>query len=64
MIGLTLDQSGLRLLNIDQHEILAGTHASLAPGFETADALATSKATGDYRASRTGCAVVMRCNHT
>jgi alkylhydroperoxidase family enzyme len=49
MIGLTLgQQSWLRLLNIDHHEILAGTDAALAPGFETADALATSKAAEDY----------------
>jgi alkylhydroperoxidase family enzyme len=53
MIGLTLgQQSWLRLLNIDHHEILAGTDASLAPGFETADALATSKAAEDYWARR------------
>jgi alkylhydroperoxidase family enzyme len=53
MIGLTLgQQSWLRLLNIDHHEILAGTDASLAPGFETADALATSKAAQDYWARR------------
>jgi alkylhydroperoxidase family enzyme len=53
MIGLTLgQQSWLRLLNIDHHEILAGTDAALAPGFETADALATSKAAEDYWARR------------
>lgn len=53
MIGLTLgQQSWLRLLNIDHHEILAGTDASLAPGFETADALANSKAAEDYWARR------------
>lgn len=53
MIGLTLgQQSWLRLLNIDHHEILAGTDASLAPGFETADALAASKAAEDYWARR------------
>ena len=53
VIGLTLgQQSWLRLLNIDHHEILAGSDASLAPGFETADALATSKAAEDYWARR------------
>ena len=49
MIGLTLgQQSWLRLLNIDHHEVLSGTDASMAPGFETAEALARSKAAGDY----------------
>src|ERR687887_226252 len=41
MIGLTLgQQSWLRLLNIEHHQVLAGTDASLAPGFEDADRLA------------------------
>ncbi|MGH2858996.1 MAG: carboxymuconolactone decarboxylase family protein [Solirubrobacteraceae bacterium] len=49
MIGLTLgQQSWLRLLNIEHHEVLAGTSASMAPGFETADALVASKADRDY----------------
>jgi alkylhydroperoxidase family enzyme len=49
MIGLTLgQQSWLRLLNIEHHKILAGTDASMAPGFETADALAQSKASDQY----------------
>ena len=35
MIGLTLgQQSWLRLLNIEHHEVMAGTDASMAPGFE------------------------------
>jgi alkylhydroperoxidase family enzyme len=49
MIGLTLgQQSWLRLLNIEHHEVMPGTDASMAPGFETADALRASKAAGDY----------------
>ncbi|HSD81538.1 MAG TPA: carboxymuconolactone decarboxylase family protein [Solirubrobacteraceae bacterium] len=49
MIGLTLgQQSWLRLLNIEHHEVLAGGDASMAPGFETPEALAASKASGDY----------------
>ena len=53
VIGLTLgQQSWLRLLNIEHHEILAGTDAALAPGFETADALASSKAAEGYWARR------------
>jgi hypothetical protein len=35
MIGLTLgQQSWLRLLNIDHHQVLPGTDAAMAPGFE------------------------------
>ena len=53
MIGLTLgQQSWLRLLNIDHHQVMAGTDASMAPGFETADALKRSKASGDYWAKK------------
>lgn len=49
MIGLTLgQQSWLRLLNIDHHEVMAGTDASMAPGFETAGALKATKASPDY----------------
>ncbi len=49
MIGLTLgQQSWLRLLNIDHHQVMAGTEASMAPGFETAEALAASKASEEY----------------
>lgn len=48
-IGLTLgQQSWLRLLNIDHHQVLAGTAASMAPGYETAEALASSKASSEY----------------
>ena len=43
MIGLTLgQQSWLRLLSIEHHEVLAGGDASMAPGFQTAEALAQS----------------------
>src|SRR5215470_11992617 len=48
-IALTMgQQSWLRLLNIEHHQVLAGTAASLAPGYETADALAKTKAAADY----------------
>ena len=51
-IGLTLgQQSWLRHLNIEHHEVMADTDASMAPGFETADALARSKAAEDYWAN-------------
>ena len=52
-IGLTLgQQSWLRLLNIDHHEVMAGTSASMAPGFETRDELERSKAAAEYWAGR------------
>ncbi|MGC8480558.1 MAG: carboxymuconolactone decarboxylase family protein [Acidimicrobiales bacterium] len=48
-ISLTMgQQSWLRLLNIEHHQVLAGTSASMAPGFENADALAASKASEGY----------------
>jgi alkylhydroperoxidase family enzyme len=49
MIGLTLgQQSWLRLLNIDHHQVMPGTDAAMAPGFETAERLAASKSADDY----------------
>jgi alkylhydroperoxidase family enzyme len=52
-IALTMgQQSWLRLLNIEHHEVMPGTSASLAPGFETPEALARSKASPDYWAKR------------
>jgi alkylhydroperoxidase family enzyme len=52
MIGLTLgQQSWLRLLNIDHHQVMPGTSAAMAPGFETADALTESKASERYWAN-------------
>jgi alkylhydroperoxidase family enzyme len=49
VIGLTLgQQSWLRLLNIDHHQVMPGTSAAMAPGFETAEALAESKRSGRY----------------
>jgi alkylhydroperoxidase family enzyme len=48
-IALTMgQQSWLRLLNIEHHQVLADTPASMAPGFETAEALATSKGSTEY----------------
>lgn len=49
MIGLTLgQQSWLRLLNIEHHQVLAGTDASMAPGFEDLTTLQATKAAADY----------------
>jgi len=50
-IALTMgQQSWLRLLNIEHHEVLGGTTASMAPGFGTPEELAASKSSADYRA--------------
>jgi alkylhydroperoxidase family enzyme len=54
-IALTMgQQSWLRLLNIEHHQVLAGTSGSMAPGFETAEALAAAKAAPDYWAKPKG----------
>jgi len=37
-------QSWPRLLNIEHHQIMAGTSASMAPGFETPEALSETEA--------------------
>jgi len=52
-IGLTLgQQSFLRLLNIGHHEVLDLGDASLAPGFETREAMAETVAAEDYWARK------------
>ena len=52
MIGLTLgQQSWLRMLNIEHHEVLAGTAASMAPGYEDTDSLEKTKSKDDYWAN-------------
>jgi alkylhydroperoxidase family enzyme len=49
MIGLTLgQQSWLRLLNIEHHEVMAGTTASMAPGYEDAKRLEATKSQPGY----------------
>jgi alkylhydroperoxidase family enzyme len=51
MIGLTLgQQSWLRLLNIEHHQVMAGTDASMAPGYEDMDKLKATKSSTDYGA--------------
>jgi alkylhydroperoxidase family enzyme len=52
-IALTMgQQSWLRLLDIEHHQVMAGTAASMAPGFETPEALAKAKAAPDYWAKQ------------
>lgn len=51
-IALTFgQQSWIRLLGIDHHQYMAGTSASMAPGFASAEELAKSKADPTYWAS-------------
>jgi alkylhydroperoxidase family enzyme len=48
-VAITMGQQRwLRTLNIEHHQILAGTDASMAPGFESLDALQRSKMAEDY----------------
>jgi alkylhydroperoxidase family enzyme len=52
-IALTMgQQSWLRLLDIEHHQVLPGTSASMAPGFETAEALEKSKSAPTYWAAK------------
>ncbi len=53
-IALTMgQQSWLRLIDIEHHEVMAGTAASMAPGFGTPEALAATKASEGYWANPT-----------
>jgi alkylhydroperoxidase family enzyme len=48
-VALTMGQQRwLRTLNIDHHQILAGTDASMAPGFENVETSTHSKESEDY----------------
>jgi alkylhydroperoxidase family enzyme len=52
-ISLTMgQQSWIRLLNIEHHQVMAGTAASMAPGFETVDDVNAAKASDDYWATK------------
>jgi alkylhydroperoxidase family enzyme len=52
-IALTMGQQRwLRTLNIEHHQVLPGTGGSMAPGFETEEALRRSKAAPDYWAKQ------------
>jgi alkylhydroperoxidase family enzyme len=52
-IALTMgQQSWIRLLNIDHHEVMAGTDASLAPGLADADAVQVARSSPDYWAAK------------
>jgi alkylhydroperoxidase family enzyme len=48
-VAITMGQQRwLRTLNIEHHQVLAGQPGSMAPGFETEDALKRSKQAADY----------------
>jgi alkylhydroperoxidase family enzyme len=52
-VALTMGQQRwLRTLNIEHHQILAGTTASMAPGFENEEVLKHSKDAPDYWARK------------
>ncbi len=52
-IAITMGQQRwLRTLDIEHHQVLSGTSASMAPGFETAESLAEAKAAPDYWAKQ------------
>jgi alkylhydroperoxidase family enzyme len=52
-VALTMGQQRwLKTLNIEHHQVLAGTSASLAPGTETAETLAKTKASPRYWAKQ------------
>jgi hypothetical protein len=53
MIGLTLgQQSWLRLLDIDHHQVMAGSAASMAAGFADAAELEQAKGSEEYWARK------------
>ena len=52
-IALTMgQQSWLRLLNIEHHQVLAGTSASMAPGYEDPASLQQNKSSPEYWAKQ------------
>src|SRR5262245_28330374 len=52
-VAITMGQQRwLRTLNIEHHQILPGTDASMAPGFETKEELEKSKADPNYWAKK------------
>ncbi len=54
-VALTMGQQRwLKTLNIEHHQVLAGTSASMAPGTETPEVLVKTKASPDYWAKTGG----------
>lgn len=53
-ISLTMgQQSWIRLLNIEHHQVMAGSTAAMAPGYETRASAVTATSTEERRASTT-----------
>jgi len=50
--GALIEDHVKDLLNIEHHEVLGGTTASMAPGFEDSEALKATKAAAGYWASQ------------
>ena len=62
-IALTMGQQRwLRTLNIEHHQVLAGTDASMAPGTETLDALQGHQGAGGLLGEEAGRAASARSN--
>jgi alkylhydroperoxidase family enzyme len=58
MIGLTLgQQSWLRLLDIDHHQVMPGSTASMAPGYQDVGELERTKSSEEYWARKPAAAV-------
>jgi alkylhydroperoxidase family enzyme len=56
-VALTMGQQRwLRTLNIEHHQVLVGDSGSMAPGFETEEALRRSKSSPDYWAHKSSTA--------
>jgi alkylhydroperoxidase family enzyme len=54
-IAITMGQQRwLRTLDIEHHQVMVGTAASMAPGLETAESLAKAKSAPDYWARKPG----------
>jgi alkylhydroperoxidase family enzyme len=54
-IAITMGQQRwLRTLDIEHHQVMVGTAASMAPGLETAESLAKAKSAPDYWARKAG----------
>ena len=52
-VALTMGQQRwLRILDVEHHQVLSGTDASMAPGFENEEALKRSKSRDDYWARK------------
>ncbi len=52
-VAITMGQQRwLRTMNVDHHQVLAGTSASMAPGFETKEAMEKTKSSPDYWARK------------